>query len=62
MNTVADSMRRQGLKGRKVKRNRGLTRQDKTAPKFGDLLKRDFTAAAINTTRWVGDIGICQGG
>jgi len=32
-----------------------LTRQDKTAPKFPDLLKRDFTAAAINT-RWVGDI------
>jgi len=32
-----------------------LTRQDKTAPKFPDLLKRDFTAAAINT-RWVRDI------
>ena len=55
VNTVADSMRRQGLKGRKVRRNKGLTRQDKTAPKFPDLLKRDFTAAAINT-RWVGDI------
>jgi len=55
VNTVADSMRRQGLKGRKVKRNKGLTRQDKTAPKFPDLLNRDFTAAAINT-RWVGDI------
>jgi len=55
VNTVADSMRRQGLTGRKVKRNRGLTRQDKTAPKFPDLLKRDFTAATINT-RWVGDI------
>jgi len=55
VNTVADSMRRQGLKGRKVKRNKGLTRQDKTAPKFPDLLKRDFTAAAPNL-RWVGDI------
>ncbi len=55
VNTVADSMRRQGLRGRRVKRNRGLTRQDKSAPKFADLLKRDFTAAAINT-RWVGDI------
>jgi len=55
VNTVADSMRRQGLKGRKAKRNKGLTRQDKTASKFPDLLKRDFTAAAINT-RWVGDI------
>ncbi len=55
VNTVADSMRRQGLRGRKVRRNKGLTRQDKTAPKFPDLLKRDFTAATINT-RWVGDI------
>ena len=55
VNTVADSMRRQGLKGRKVKRNRGLTRQDRTAPKFPDLLKRDFSAAAINV-RWVGDM------
>jgi len=55
VNTVADSMRRQGLVGRKARRNKGLTRQDKTAPKFGDLLKRDFTAATINT-RWVGDI------
>jgi len=55
VNTVADSMRRQGLAGRKAKRIKGLTRQDKTAPKFPDLLKRDFTAAAINS-RWVGDI------
>ncbi|HEV8176339.1 MAG TPA: IS3 family transposase, partial [Gemmatimonadales bacterium] len=55
VNTVADSMRRQGMRGRKVKRNKGLTRQDKTAPKFPDLLKRDFTAATINS-RWVGDI------
>ena len=55
VNTVANSMRRQGLVGRKARRNKGLTRQDKTAPKFPDLLKRDFTAARINT-RWVGDI------
>ena len=55
VNTVADSMRRQGLKGRTVKRNRGLTRQDRTAPKFPDLLKRDFTAAVPNL-RWVGDM------
>jgi transposase InsO family protein len=55
VNTVADSMRRQGLAGRKVKRSKGLTRQDKTAPKFPDLLNRDFTAATINS-RWVGDI------
>ena len=38
-NTVAESMRRQGLQGRKPKRRKGLTKQDKTAPKFPDLLK-----------------------
>ena len=53
--TVADSMRRQGLVARRIKRRHGLTRQDKTAPKFPDLLRRDFTAAAPNT-RWVGDM------
>jgi hypothetical protein len=55
VNTAADSMRRQGLLGRKPKRRKGLTRQDRTAPKFGDLLKRDFTAPAPNR-RWVGDM------
>src|SRR3954449_1646776 len=53
--TVAASMRRQGLVARRIRRRHGLTRQDKTAPKFPDLLKRDFTAAAPNT-RWVGDM------
>lgn len=53
--TVADSMRRQGLVARRIRRRNGLTRQDKTAPKFPDLLKRDFTATAPNT-RWVGDM------
>jgi transposase len=38
VNTVADSMRRQGLQGRKPKRRKGLTRQDKAAPTFADLL------------------------
>lgn len=52
--TVADSMRRQGLVARRIKRRNGLTRQDKTAPKFPDLLKRDFTAQRPNA-RWVGD-------
>ena len=51
--TVADSMRRQGLVARKRKRRNGLTRQDKTKAKFPDLLRRDFTASAVNT-RWVG--------
>src|SRR5258708_1293264 len=41
VNTVADSMRRQGLQGRKPKRRKGTTKQDKTAPKFPDRLKRD---------------------
>jgi putative transposase len=54
-NTVADSMRRQGLFGRKPKRSRGLTKQDRAAAKFPDLLRRDFTAAAPNT-KWCGDI------
>lgn len=53
--TVADSMRRQGLVARRIQRRNGLTRQDKTAPKFGDLLKRDFTADRPNA-KWVGDM------
>jgi transposase InsO family protein len=53
--TVAESMRRQGLVARKIKRRCGLTRQDKTAAKFPDLVKRDFTAPAANV-KWVGDI------
>jgi transposase InsO family protein len=53
--TVADSMRRQGLMARRIRRRSGLTRQDKTAPKFPDLLKRDFTASRPNA-RWVGDM------
>lgn len=55
VNTVADSMRRQHLQGRKPKRRKGLTQQDKNAPKFPDLVKRNFTAAAPNT-RWCGNI------
>jgi putative transposase len=55
VNTVADSMRRQGLQGRKPKRRKGLTKQDKKAPKFPDLLRRDFSASAPNR-KWCGDI------
>jgi transposase InsO family protein len=54
-NTVAESMSRQGLFGRKPKRRKGLTKQDTTAPKFPDLLRRDFTASARNV-KWCGDI------
>ena len=53
--TVAESMRRQGLVARQIRRRNGLTRQDKTAPKFPDLVKRDFTADAPNL-KWVGDM------
>ena len=53
--TVADSMRRQGLVARRIKRRNGLTRQDKTAPKFPDLVKRNFSAFAPNR-KWVGDM------
>jgi putative transposase len=53
--TVADSMRRQGLIARRIRRRNGLTRQDRAAAKFPDLLRRDFTATAPNR-RWVGDI------
>ncbi len=53
--TVADSMRRQGLVARRIKRRNGLTRQDKTAPKFPDLLRRNFTADRRDA-KWVGDM------
>src|SRR4051794_32538672 len=48
-------MRRQGLVARRIRRRNGLTRQDKTAPKFPDLVKRDFTADRPNA-KWVGDM------
>lgn len=54
-NTVAESMARQGLVGRKPKRRHGLTKQDKHAAAFPDLLHRDFTAPAPNL-KWCGDI------
>jgi transposase InsO family protein len=53
--TVADSMRRQGLVARRIRRRNGLTKQDKTKAPFPDLLRRNFTAERVNA-RWVGDI------
>jgi len=53
--TVAGSMRRQGLVARRIRRRNGLTRQDRTAARFPDLLNRDFTADRPNA-RWVGDM------
>ena len=52
--TVEASMARQGLQARLKRRRRGLTRPDKTARPAPDLLKRDFTAEAVNQ-KWVGD-------
>jgi putative transposase len=55
VNTVADSMARQGLVARAKKRRKNLTRPDKAARPFPDLLQRDFTAEAPNL-KWVGDM------
>ena len=51
-----DSMRRQGLQGRTPKRRRCLTKQDKSAPKFSDLLRRDSRAAP--NRKWCGDVTV----
>jgi len=53
--TVAKSMARQGLVARRKKRRKNLTRPDKRAIPFPDLVKRDFTAPAPNV-KWVGDM------
>jgi transposase InsO family protein len=55
-NTVAASMVRQRLVGRPTRRRfRCLTRPDKAATPLPDLVRRDFTAAAINV-KWCGDL------
>ena len=49
-------MARQGLVARPTRRRRRcLTRPDKAAPPVPDLVKRDFTAPAINL-KWCGDL------
>jgi putative transposase len=54
--SVAASMVRQGLQGRAPKRKRrSLTRPDKAAAPIPDLVKRDFSADAVNQ-RWCGDL------
>ena len=56
VNTVAASMRRQGLVARSPKRRRrSLTRPDKAAVPIGDLIGRDFNAEVINH-KWCGDL------
>lgn len=53
--TVAASMARQGLVARPKRRFRCLTRPDKRAVPFPDLVKRDFSASAPNV-KWCGDM------
>ena len=53
--TVAKSMACQGLVARPKKRRKNLTRPDKRAVPFPDLVKRDFTAPAPDV-KWVGDM------
>lgn len=55
-NTVADSMRRQGLVARPKRKRRGLTKADRRARKPVDLLARDFTPPARINQRWVSDL------
>jgi transposase InsO family protein len=53
--SVAKSMARQGLVARPKKRRKNLTRPDKRAVPFPDLVKRDFSASTPNM-KWVGDM------
>ena len=53
--TVAKSMAQQELIARPKKRRKNLTRPDKRAVPFPDLVKRDFIAPAPNV-KWVGDM------
>jgi len=55
-NTVADSMRRQGLVARPRSKRRGLTQADRRAGKPADLLHRDFAPPARINQRWVSDL------
>jgi putative transposase len=53
--TVARLMAAEGLVARAKKRRRNLTRPDKRAVPFPDLVRRDFSAPAPNV-RWCGDV------
>jgi len=55
VNTVAERMRVNGLRAKKRPVRRSLTRPDPQAPKFANLLKRDFNPPAANVS-WCGDI------
>ncbi len=53
--TVAELMAAEGLAGRRRKRRENLTRPDKGAVPFPDLIGRNFTASAPNV-KWCGDM------
>ena len=53
--TVAKLMAAEGLVARAKKRRQGLTRSDKRAVRFPDLVRRDFSAPAPNVS-WCGDV------
>jgi len=55
-NTVADSMRRQGLVARPKRKRRGLTKADRRARKPPDRLKRDFAPPPAINQRWTSDL------
>lgn len=55
VNTVAERMRHKGLRAKKRPVRRSLTRPDAQAPKFENLLQRQFNPPAANVA-WCGDI------
>lgn len=55
VNTVAKRMRANDLKAKKRPVRRSLTRPDPQAPKFANLLQRNFDPPAANIS-WCGDI------
>lgn len=55
VNTVAERMRHKGLRAKKRPVRRSLTRPDPQAPKFANLLQRNFNPPAANVS-WCGDI------
>lgn len=55
VNTVAERMQALGLRAKCKRRRRSLTKADKSAPTFPNLLARRFTTDAADVA-WVGDI------
>jgi putative transposase len=53
---VARLMAEQGLVARRKRTRRGTTRQDKSARKAPDTLRRDFAPPERPNARWVGDL------